>query len=240
MTIRTTSIFPLILAVLTVALGCGNGSPAGSPWVGHTYLVTPADPYTYLTKPSSSTIAKTLANFIPNFLLQVNGVSGSQFAITIAPAKKQTNPPEQDLCNVSVDVDATMSSYQKIQIGPTDLPIYITNSPEDKPPVTAKTTVRELSLSDVLPNGSTVSETGKFSALVDAREVNTLITIQEGLSGEQVCNLMKDSFATDCVPCPDSQILCLQFEAEALGATETETNVKSMTESDLDSSCPKP
>jgi hypothetical protein len=243
MTMWAAPLFPLALAGMMISAGCGASGSEGNTantWVGHTYFVTPADPYTYLTKPASSTVAKKLANFVPNFLLKVNDASDDKVAITVAPAKKQTDSPEQDLCNTTVDVEATTSSYPSIQIGPTEIPLYITSTPSGKPPITGRITVREFSLTDLLPNGSAVSESGRFSALVDAREANTLVTIEEGLSGEELCLILQDEFATECVPCPDSQVLCMLFEAEEIGAIRTETKVKPMTEADLDSSCPKP
>jgi len=244
MTSRTPRFCSLALGVLVLLPGCGvsdgEGNTANSTWVGHTYLVTPADPYTYLTKPSSSTVAKKLADFVPNFLLRVNGAIDDKVSITVAPAKKQTDPPEQDLCNATVEVEATVPLYPSIHIGPTEIPLYITSTPQGKPPITGRITVKEFSLTDLLPNGSEVSESGRFSALVDAREANTLATIQEGLSAEDLCLILEEDFATECVPCPDSQVLCMLFEAEEIGAIRTETEVKPMAESDLDSSCPQP
>jgi hypothetical protein len=208
--------------------------------VGHIYLASPADPYTFLTKPSNWVAAQQFAEFIPNFLLKVNGASENKVAITVASAKKGTDTPEQDLCNVTVDVRATVSSYPSIQIGPMELPLHVTNSPEGKPSVTAQVTVHEFSLSDVLPNGNAPSEAAKFSALVDARDVVSLINVLKGQPPEAVCTTMQSTFATDCVPCPDSQVLCLLLEAEQFDTSEVEIEVKSTTESDLDPSCPSP
>ena len=233
----------LSLPFLIGAPSCeqSQSRPEGpSAWVGHAYLVTPADPYTYLTEPQDRTLRRELAKFIPNFLLKVHSATSDQVLLTIAPAVKQTTPPEQDLCTVTVEASATVSSYPKIQIGPMDIPLYVTNAPEGKASVTARIVVREFSLSDILPNGGTVPENGAFSALVDIREVAPLLTNMAGLSPQEVCSVIKDSFATDCVPCPDSQVLCLSFQAEDLGATDADTKVKSISDSDLVPSCPKP
>ena len=238
---RASSIFVLIPTILVAVAGCGQSQADGpSAWVGRAYLVTPADPYTYLTEPSDRTLTKALATFIPNFLLKVNSVSGGQVELTVAPADKQNTSPEQDLCTVTVEASATVSSYPKIQIGPMDLPLYVTNTPEGEASVTVRTTVREFSLSDVLPSGDVVSETGKFSALVDIRELAPLLINMKGLSPEQVCDVIKSEFTAECTPCPDAQVLCLLFEAENIGATEAATNVKTVSESDLAPSCPQP
>jgi len=239
---QTPSLLSPVLIALVLAAGCGENSQADGPsaWAGHTYFTTPADPYTYLTQPAQSSVAQQMAKFIPNFLLKVNSVSEDTVAITIAPAKKQTNPPEQDPCNATVEVSATVSSYPQIQIGPIDFPLFITNTPKDEPSVTAHATVRRFSLADVLPDGNTTSEKGRLSALVDAREVNSLVTVLQGESPEGVCAAMKETFDTECVPCPDSQVLCLLLEAEGFGAEAAEINVRPMTESDVDPSCPKP
>jgi hypothetical protein len=227
--------------LLLVTLGCAGQDPGGaSTWVGHTYFATPADPYTYLTRPKNSEVADVMANFIPNFLLRVNGVSNNEVAITVAPAKRQTEPPEQDLCNVTKDVSAEVSGYPNIRIGPTDFPLFLTTPPTKKTQVTAKATVHAFSLSDVLPQGAEPSEAGRFSALVDVREVSSLVTVLEGASPEEMCETFKSKYATECVACPDSQVLCLLFESQEFGATETATSVRSMSESDLDPSCPKP
>lgn len=228
---------PLLIA----SQGCGqNRSDSASDWVGHAYLVAPADPYTYLTAPDDRTLTKQLAKFIPNFLLRVESATSDRVKLTIAPAVKQTTPPKQDVCNVTVEASAAVSSYPKIQIGPTDLPLYVTNAPEGETPVTARIVVREFSLSDVLPNGSAESETGKFSALVDLREVAPLLTNMEGLSPQQVCNVIKSNYTAECTRCPDSEVLCLSFQADDLGATAANVDVMPMSDSDLGSSCPKP
>jgi len=232
---------PLVIAVLLLAPGCNQGSTDNSStWVGHTYLATPADPYTYLTKPRNSSVKELLASFVPNFLLKVHGVSGDKVAITVAPAKQQTDPPEQDLCNVTVEASAKVSSYPAVQLGPMDFPLIITATPDGKPALTAKTDIRGFTLSDVLPRGTEVSETGKLTALVDAREVYSLVTLLQAKSAEDMCQFMKSSFATECVACPDSQVLCILIEADQFGADEVKTDVKLITESDLDPACPRP
>lgn len=229
------------LALSMVTQGCGQSqSTSASDWVGHAYLVTPADPYTYLSVPDDRTLTKQLAKFIPNFLLKVQSATADKVVLTIAPAIKQTTPPKQDACNVTVEASATVSSYPKIQIGPTDLPLYVTNASEGESPVTARIVVREFSLSDVLPSGSTTSESGKFSALVDLREVAPLLTSMEGLTPPQVCNVIKDNYTAECTACPDSEVLCLLFQADDLGATDEDIDVKPVSDSDLGSSCPKP
>jgi hypothetical protein len=237
----TASMGIVAAALLLATLGCAGQEPGGaSTWVGHTYFATPADPYTYLTRPSNSDVADVMASFIPNFLLRVNGLQNGKVAITVAPAKRQTDPPEQDLCNVTLDVDAEVSAYPNIRIGPTDFPLFLTTPPTKKTQITAKTTVRAFSLSDVLPDAAEPSETGRFSALVDVREVSSLVTVLEGASPEEMCETFKSKYATECVACPDAQVLCLLFESREFGATETVTSVRSMSESDLDPSCPKP
>jgi hypothetical protein len=231
------------LPFLIGASGCGQSQsqPEGpSAWAGHAYLVTPADPYTYLTEPKDRTLRKQLAQFIPNFLLRVHSATSDKVLLTIAPAIKQTTPPQQDFCNVTVGASATVSSYPNIQIGPMDIPLYVTNAPEGKASVTARIRVREFLLSDILPTGGTVSESGAFSALVDIREVAPLLVNMAGLSPQQVCDTIKNDFATECAPCPDSQVLCLSFQSEALGATDADITVKPISDSDLVPSCPKP
>jgi hypothetical protein len=238
---RTPSSPALIVAVLLLGPGCSQGSTDNpSAWVGHAYLATPADPYTYLTKPRNPSVKELLAKFIPNFLLKVNGASGDEVSLTIAPAKKQTDPPEQDLCNVTVEASAKVSAYPNIQIGPMDLPLVITATPEGEPAMTAKANIRGFALSDVLPKGSTVSESGKLTALVDSREIYTLVTALQGQSAEEMCKLMKSTFNNECVPCPDSQLLCILLEADEFGADEAAIDVKTVAESDRDPSCPKP
>jgi hypothetical protein len=224
-------------------VSCGDqASEKQSPsvWVGHTYVATPADPFTYLSSPSNRTAAEQLADFVPNFLLKVTSASADKVTVVIAPAKKQTNPPEQDLCNVTVNAVATVSSYPKMQIGPIDFPLYITNPPTGEDAITAHVTVHEFSFADILPRGSQVSEAGKFSALVDAREIMPLVRAMQGQSAESLCAAMKQSFATECVTCPDSQVLCLHLEAADFGADETTVDVASLTQTDLDAACPKP
>jgi hypothetical protein len=237
----TASIRIVACVLLFATLGCGESNPGGaSTWVGHTYFATPADPYTYLTRPSNSSVADVMANFIPNFLLRVNSAANNEVRITVAPAKRQTDPPEQDPCNVTMDVTAKVSSYPNLQIGPTDFPLAITTPPTKTTQITVRATVHAFSLSDVLPNGAEPSEVGRFSALVDVREVSSLVTVLEGATPEEMCEAFKSKYATECVPCPDSQVLCLPFESQEFGATETATSVRSRSESDLDPSCPKP
>lgn len=238
---RTVSRIVLCLPLLIAAMGCEQShSDSASEWVGHAYLVTPADPYTYLTAPDDRTLTKQLARFIPNFLLKVKSTTADKVQLTVAPAIKQTQPPKQDACNVTVEASATVSAYPKIQIGPMDLPLYVTNAPEGGTPVTARVVVREFSLSDVLPKGGTESEAGTFSALVDLREVAPLLTNMEGLTPPQVCNVIKSNYNAQCAPCPDSEVLCLLFQADDLGAIAADIDVKAVADSDLLPSCPKP
>jgi|GEM_PF-2743184 len=231
------------LATVLAAAGCGEstaetGTPAA--WVGHTYLATPADPYTFLTSPSNSLAAKQMAGFIPNFLLEVTSFSAGVLAITLAPAKKQSDPPEQDLCNITVNAVASVPSYPKVQIGPMDLPLYITNPPTGEGAITAFVTVSGFSLTDVFPDRDRVSESARFGALVDAREVAPLIKLMEGATPEEVCAAMTQSFATECVPCPDGRVLCLRLEAAGFGAEQANAEIIPLAQSDLDSSCPRP
>jgi hypothetical protein len=238
---RTVSSIVLGLPLLIGALGCEQSrSDSASEWVGHAYLVTPADPYTYLTTPDDRTLTKQLAKFIPNFLLKVKSATADKVQLTLAPAVKQTKPPKQDGCNVTVEASATVSMYPRIQIGPMDLPLYVTNTPEGEAPLTARITVREFSLSDILPKGGTSSETGAFSALVDIREVAPLLLNMEGLTPPQICNVIKSNYTAECAPCPDSEFLCLLFQADDFGAVDADTDVKTVADSDLPPSCPKP
>src|SRR5690606_33314764 len=123
---RGTAAWPLLLGVSLSAVGCGSveGEPSSKPdaWIGNTYVLEV--PEAKWTEPPG--IGAEISGFVPQFLMQVQGASGSDVEVLMGTGLVG----EQETCGPTQTVTAS-SSYPSMQIGPVDHPIYVRHVREE-------------------------------------------------------------------------------------------------------------
>ena len=221
--------FPVILAVAACSGGSsGGGGPAkDAAWIGNSYVLT--IPEANWTKPPN--LGGDIGSFVPQFLIGVAQSSGYTMTVTIVTAMNGV----QDSCNVTTQVTADGSGYPDAIITVPALPLRITNTVSG---VVVDTTVRNFTLTNVLPGTSTKS--GDLSAVLDISELYPLFNQIPAASRtpDGVCGVLKSEASTACATCPTTgQPYCLTLEAVQLQAVEGTAPVMSIASSAVPSSC---
>lgn len=219
----------LWLGLAPFVLACGSeDEPAKNTWENRNYLLEV--PSTQWTEPPQ--VGNDIGEFVPHFLLHVSGSAPDRFTVTLGTADADG---QQNLCSVTSELEARAAASGGVQIGPGALAVHLVHPTQ---PVEVDATIRELTLSNVLPSGGKVAKEGELAAVIDARELYPLFTLLPEPSPETVCAAL-DSYNAACVPCPtDGESFCLSLKAERLGASETEGSVVVVDAETRDVSCP--
>ncbi len=222
--------FPVILTVAACSGGSSSGSgPAkDAAWIGNTYVLT--IPPANWTQPAD--IGGDIGAFVPQFLIGISQSSGDTMSVMMGTAMNGV----QETCNVTTQVTADGSGYPNATITVPALPLHIVNTVSG---VVVDTTVRNFTLTNVLPNGSTVAKNGGLSAVLDISELYPLFNqIPTSVrTPDGVCKALATANAT-CAACPTSgQPYCLTLEAVQLGAVEGTTPIMPIAASAVPASC---
>lgn len=213
----TPSFLALLLGLSTACSSEAEPDPGPetNPWNGKTYLldVTERD----WAEPRG--IGSEIDNFVPNFLMRIEGESPDTFDVVMATA---TPDGVQDPCNLTSMVTGTRGA-DGVAIGPTEFPLHIQHTEE---PVAVDGPIYDFKLTNVLPRGRALSEEGELVATMDFRDIYELFTLIDNPTPELVCQELGGMYG-DCVPCPnDGEPFCLTVKAIYLGAAPTDTAIE--------------
>ena len=87
--------------------------------------------------------------------------------------------------------------------------------------------IYDLTLTDVLPNGDTISTTGTLEGMMDFRQLYHLFTLIENPTPQTVCDVLFDTYDVACVACPtDGEPFCLTVKATRIGAVPTDMDIE--------------
>jgi hypothetical protein len=220
--------FSSLLGLLPLVAACSDkgDSIESNPWVGKTYLLDVA-PEAWSDPPD---IGQEIGQFVPQFLLSVQGATGDNLDVVVGTADAGT----QQACNPTKSVQGVSAGVPEVQIGPFDFPIYLRDEERN---VTVNATVRELTFKNVLPNGDTAADEGELSASMDTRDICPLVHGVISPTPDSVCTAM-GGLGAPCGPCSnDGESYCLQIKAMYLGATESDTMVQPIEAGSVDASC---
>lgn len=223
----------LLVSLSFLGIGCGGGDSddggGASPWAGKTYLLEIPD--SYWTEPRG--IGDDIGPFAPHFLISVEGGSASAPEINIGTAAGDA----QDLCNPTTRVQAT-SSYPNVQISSSSFPVHIEHINE---PIQVNGTIYNMTISNVLPDGDTITDAGELVATMDFRDVYRMFTALVDPTPDSVCDALADAYqdsGTQCEACPaDGMSYCLTMKAAFLGAQPSNINLVTVAPSDVAASC---
>jgi hypothetical protein len=202
---------PLGCALASACSGAEAREPSEAPlpWNGTTYLLDIAPGNWY--EPRG--IGREIDAFVPSFLLRVDGEAPDVSRVTVGTADTDG---QQDPCNATTVMDA-MAAPPAVAMGPSVYSLFIRSDE-----LSVRSSVHELTITDVLPDGEKVSEVGELSAILDFRELYPFFTIQLEPTPESVCALFSNQYSRPCGPCPnDGEPRCLTVRANSLGATPT-------------------
>lgn len=238
---RTAKSLALVLLSLPL-VACGGGgdddsatADEPSPWAGHTYFLN--IPQRNWASPRG--IGKDLYGVAPAFILQVSGTKkNTQVTLGVAPgtmtdANKMivmltADQTSQDTCGPTTAIPFSSESYPSSTIGPAQIKMHVLNAMAMPAPLQVTGDVYDFKLTDVLPNGSTPSTTGKLEATMDFKQLYILFgALGDSRDWMSVCSALHDAYSTDtvdvsCQPCPNggSDPSCLSVSAEGIGAVE--------------------
>jgi hypothetical protein len=113
----------------------------------------------------------------------------------------------------------------------------ITNTDPDHPG-SAPTTVRDLSLVNVLP-GDAPAKNGTLTATVDLADLYSIVWIIPNPTKDSVCQTLQSDLGVSCEVCASNQQpYCLTPQAVQIGATEVQAQIQKLSASDIPSTCP--
>ena len=220
--------FALLASLCLFALplaGCGGGDDddkaTTGTWSGKTYLLS--IPKANWTEPR--TIGTDIDGFVPSFIMKVEGES---MTVGVAGAHDTPDAAVQDLCSPTFTIDFSAAAYPKVDLGPTSMRVHILNVAENpgEDNVQETSDVYGLEMHDVLPNGSTPSTKGTFTATMDFSQIYPLFTaLGSEVSRDGVCTELGKRYGEYggyCAPCPTAgkEPYCLTIKGEQLGALE--------------------
>ena len=219
----------LTLCVLSLPLvGCSSGDDDAAnttpgTWADKTYLLTVTK--TQWTIPRG--IGSEIDGYVPSFIMKVDA-SGTSMLLGTAEPNATPENAKQDMCSPTFTFPFT-ASYPKMDLGPLPMRIHIVNPAENAGEDSVQETgdVFDLTMKDVLPNGSTPSDSGVFTATMDFTQLAPLFTaLGNGADKDGVCSALYDEFHTYpggmCSACPtsDAHPYCLTITGEQVGAVE--------------------
>ncbi len=185
-------------------------------WAGRTFLLhIPQENWAY-----PRDIGTEIGPFVPDFLIGVDTAATGAMSLTVTTANAAG---AQEPCSPTTTVTGSSAGFPASQIGPASVPIHIKHVTE--PGLQVNATIRNFTLTDVLPGAEAASGGGLVTSL-DVRDLYPMFTqIDENPDTEMVCNALA-SFGSPCEACPhDGAMYCLEVEAVELGATEHATPI---------------
>lgn len=203
-----------LASLVALLSACGSPEEEGSHALSNKVFVLQIASSNW-TKPNK---AEQISDYIPQFVIKFEEGSADAMPYTLASAKNGA----QDPCGPTVTGTTSVTPFG---LGPVELPLHLVHPTE---PYAANTTVHGFTLTNVIPDGTTVAQ-GQLNAVVDIRDVYKLF-LQLGFAGKPpenpdiVCKEFEkqtDQAGTSCGPCADQQPYCLPLEAQYLSATET-------------------
>jgi hypothetical protein len=202
---------PVVLGLVTAC-----GEPETNPWHGKTYLLD----ITSRNWAEPRGIGQDIDDFVPNFLLRVDGDAPDAFDVTLGTADATG---VQDGCNMTSVLGAT-ASPPGVTIGPDRFPLHVQHVDE---PIAVDGTIYDLTIKDVLPDGDAPSVNGELTATMDFRELYPLFTLLVDPTPETVCAAFEMTYTTTCAPCPnDGEPFCLTVKANTLGAVPSDSAIE--------------
>jgi hypothetical protein len=215
-----------VVAPFLVACGGDDDEPPAesNEWAGHTYALNIGE--RSWREPRGA--INDIKDYVPQFLLEVQGESPDEFEVLMASGKDD----QQDPCNPTASLSGSGNA-----VGPGEFLLRIEHLRED---IVVQATLHDWTLTEALPVGGTVSETGLFSATLDGRDVAPLFTqIDSDPTPDELCAALEQlSPPAPCEACPhDGEVYCLTLTAENVGLTEvTGTTITEIDEA-TDPSC---
>ena len=211
-------------ALCVLAQAC-SAAEETNPWSDESYMldIDAAD----WAEPRG--IGKGIDDFVPTFLLHVNGDDPNDFDVTLGTARGGT----QDACNTTSVVGAT-ANPPRSTIGPSQVSLFIQYASDS---VAVRSTIYDLTIKNVLPTGDEPTDSGELTATLDFRELYPLVTTLIMPTPASVCASFEDTYSAPCVPCPnDGDPFCLTVKATDLAAVRTDTPIEPI--DSVDPSCP--
>lgn len=213
----------LTFVVAPFLVACGADGESNE-WSGRTYALNIGE--RSWREPQGA--INDIKDYVPQFLLEVQGESRDAFEVLMATGKDD----EQDPCNPTASLPGSPNA-----IGPSEFPLRIEHLREE---IVVNATLRDWKLTQALPVGGVVSETGSFSATLDGRNVAPLFTqIDSDPTPDELCAALEQlSPPAPCEACPhDGEVYCLTLTAENVALTEvTGTTITEIDEA-TDPSC---
>jgi len=220
----------LTLGFLSLSLaGCSGGDdddkntePQANAWAGKTYLLTV--PKTKWVIPRG--IGADIDGYVPSFILKIDDTGTSALVGTAEPNATPENAA-QDPCTPTSTFSFS-ATYPKMTLGPVSMRVHILNPAENAGEDNVQETgdVYNLTFKDILPNGSTPSTTGVFTATMDFTQLAPLFTaLGGGANKDSVCEELEKSYGEyggECLACPTNEMqpYCLTIQGEQVGAVE--------------------
>lgn len=212
-----------------LAIGCGSDSkdPGGSEgpaWEG-TYLID--IPQTAWVEPEG--IGEDVGLFVHQFILDVEGVSATEYSVTMGPAKDGA----QDTCSKTATVSAT-GTPPNLTIGPVEFELFLPaaeGATMEFADYKVIARIPDFTLTNVLPDGDTPAEAGELSATADARDLWPLFYQVLSANPDTVCGTIEQAGGAPCVACDDDEPYCLTMVARGIGAVPFDGSLERISES---------
>jgi hypothetical protein len=217
----------LAFVVAPFVVACGgddDGSSDSNEWTGRTYELSIGE--RSWREPQGA--INDIKDYVPQFLLEVQGESSESFEVLTATGKDD----QQDPCNPTASLPGSGNT-----IGPAEFPLRIKHLRED---IVVDATLYDWTLTQALPEGGVVSEAGSFSATLDGRDVAPLFTqIDSDPTPDELCAALEQlSPPAPCQACPhDDEVYCLTLTAEKVGLTEVTATTITGIDEPTDPSC---
>jgi len=224
---RVIRLSSMALAAAALA-GCGGSAADSSQWMGKSYrLEVPSD--NWVQPPG---VGGDVGDFVPQFLFGVAHATGPDLTVTVGTAKGGV----QDTCNATAEVTPVSGSdYPKSTIVVPAFPLHIVDT-NQTPTVIVDTTVRNLTFTDVLPDGAARPD-GKVLATIDAEEVYPLFRLIPNATKDSVCAALQQAGAP-CAACPhNGQPYCLTIGAVQVASVEASAPVMTINAASIPASC---
>jgi hypothetical protein len=212
-------------------------------WSGHRYLLS-------IKKGDWAVprgVGADLFGVAPAFMFDVQGSDsaltttlgygpGTIMDSTMTPIAVTTDNAAQDACGPTSSAMVASSGGGKSTISIQQMKMHVINSGVT-PPLQVTADVFNLKFTDVLPNGSTPSTTGKLDATMDFKQLYILFaSLGPTRDAASVCQALSDHYTpsscTDdsckvkCQPCPNAAAgdtpTCLSVQATGVGAVQAD------------------
>jgi hypothetical protein len=215
----------LLLSIFGSLAACGSNSSVDTTWNGKTFLLDSSKiPKGAWSKPKG--VGSELGGFVPQFLISVDSDAAN---VTVTTAQKGA----QDKCTVTANVPLS-GTHPDSTISVPVFKAHITGVDNQQQPRQTIATIRNLTLTDILP-GST--NDGKLDATLDMSDLVPLFYLLPNPDKDSVCASLKD-FGAACVTCAASgQSYCEQLQAVQISASATSATITPVSDADIPSSC---